>query len=141
MFVFLPALCFLKKTTTNFIHLPHSISTQKLVSLFSLFPSPPVISEFCLTARRLIQRRCWHRSLRELSGLQPPRPHSEKVLERIPDIGQQRRPAGSLQPLAWACSGKISLSAPEILLLRQPPVGRERKKKRKTWLKKVETQC
>lgn len=123
-FVLFPFTINLISDKSNFIILPHSISTQKLVSVFS--HASVAFSEIkSLTAHRLIRRKCWRRSLRGPCELQPPLPQSEKVLAHIPDIGPQSRPAGSLQPLAWACWGKISLSATENLLLRQPPVGRK----------------
>lgn len=103
---------------SDFIILAHSISAQKLVCCFLWYQS--------LTAHRLIQHKYWHRSLRGPCELQPPLPQSEMVLAHILDIGRQNQPAGSLQPLAGVCWGKISLSAPENLLLLQPPVGRKK---------------
>lgn len=120
---------------SNFTILHHSISAQRRVC-----SSPPLFLWYqSLTARRLIRHKCWRRSLRGPCDLRHPLLHSERVLAHTPDTGQRRRPAGSLQLLAWACWGKISLSAPESLLLHQPPVGGEEEKNH-GW-EKVETPC
>lgn len=80
-----------------------------------------------LTVRRLIPHKYWSWPRTRPCGLLPPLPRSESVLAQTPDNGHQSRPADSSQFLAWVCWGRISLSAPENLPRRLPPVETKKK--------------